>query len=111
MASLLVLASASPRRTDLLRRAGIPHAVQPVDIDETPATGESAESLVVRVSQAKADAAAARGSDELPILAADTIVVASPETQPALLGKPPHEGAARQMLMLLSGATHRVVTG
>ncbi len=111
MSSLLVLASASPRRIEMLRRAEVPHAVQPVDIDESPQVGESAESLVLRLSQAKADAAAERAGAELPILGADTMVVASPATTPALLGKPAHAGAARQMLLLLSGATHLVLTG
>lgn len=109
--SLLVLASASPRRIEMLRRAGVTHAVQPVDIDESPAAGESPMALVERLSQGKADAAASRGSGDAPILAADTIVVAAPTTEPAILGKPAHEGAARQMLVLLSGTTHQVLTG
>jgi septum formation protein len=109
--SLLVLASASPRRIEMLKRAAIAHAVHPVDVDETPLVGESAASLVGRVSQLKADAAARRAGEDAPILAADTIVVATPSAQPTLLGKPPHEGAARQMLQLLSGGTHHVLTG
>lgn len=117
MSSLLVLASASPRRIAMLQRAGVPHSVYPVEIDETPQPGESAEALVLRLSQEKADAAALRvaretgEADATPILAADTVVVAQAEGQPSLLGKPPHAGAARQMLGLLSGTTHRVVTG
>ena len=117
MSSLLVLASASPRRIALLQRAAVPHAVYPVDIDESPHPGEGAEELVLRLSQGKADAAAVRVARDTesaipaPILAADTMVVAQPGTQPTLLGKPPHAGAARQMLGLLSGATHQVVTG
>lgn len=94
---------------DLLKAAGIPHAVRPTEVDETPAIGEAPEALAARVSQAKADAAAAflEGSEVDVILAADTVVVAGECT----LGKPPHEGAARQMLLLLSGGTHRVLTG
>jgi septum formation protein len=117
MSSLLVLASASPRRIAMLQKAGVPHAVYPVEIDETPHPGELAEALVLRLSQEKADAAALRvgrdtgAVDSTPILAADTVVVALSDGQPSLLGKPPHAGAARQMLGLLSGATHRVVTG
>ena len=117
MSSLLVLASASPRRIAMLQKAAVPHAVYPVEIDETPRPGESAEALVLRLSQEKADAAALRVSrdtgaaDATPILAADTVVVAMSDGQPSLLGKPPHAGAARQMLALLSGVTHRVVTG
>jgi septum formation protein len=91
----------------MLRAAAIPHAVWPVDIDETPLVGESAEALVARLSQRKADAAAARAPAGSPVLGADTMVVAGG----ALLGKPPHEGAARQMLALLAGASHAVVTG
>lgn len=105
--SMLVLASSSPRRIEMLRAAAIPHAVWPVDIDETPLGGESGESLVARLAQQKADAAAARAPAGSPVLGADTMVVAGG----ALLGKPPHEGAARQMLALLSGGTHFVVTG
>src|SRR4051812_38510027 len=109
--SLLVLASASPRRIEMLKRAAISHAVHPVDVDETPLVGESPESMVARVSQLKGDAAARRAGEAVPILSADTIVVATPADQPTLLGKPPHEGAARQMLLLLSGGTHKVLTG
>src|ERR1700712_2870755 len=105
--SMLVLASSSPRRIEMLRAAAIPHAVWPVDVDETPLVGESAQALVARLRQKKADAAAGRASAGSPILGADTMVVAGG----ALLGKPPHEGAARQMLALLSGATHAVFTG
>ena len=105
--SLLVLASASPRRIDMLAAAAIPHAVWPVDIDETPRVGERPESLVARLSQEKADAAAKLCAPGSPILAADTIVTVAG----AILGKPPHEGAARQMLTLLSGRTHAVLTG
>lgn len=101
----------------MLQKSGVPHAVYPVEIDETPRPFESAEALVLRLSQEKADAAALRvardsgGAESTPILAADTVVVAMSEGQPSLLGKPPHAGAARQMISLLSGATHRVVTG
>jgi septum formation protein len=117
MSPLLILASASPRRIAMLQRAAVPHAVYPVEVDETPFPGESAEALVLRLSQSKADAAAVRVAQDTahptapPILAADTVVVAMSEGKSGLLGKPEHAGAARQMLNLLSGATHRVVTG
>ena len=91
----------------MLRAAAIPHAVWPVDVDETPLIGESAEAMVARLSQKKADTAAALAPAGSPVLGADTMVVAGA----ALLGKPAHEGAARQMLALLSGATHAVLTG
>ncbi|MCS6915550.1 MAG: Maf family protein [Myxococcales bacterium] len=105
-APVVVLASASPRRIEMLRQAGVPHLVYPADIDETPRPGERPEELVVRISRAKAEAVAPR-QPTLPVLAADTVVVVAGST----LGKPPHEGAARQMLLLLSGTTHRVLTG
>jgi septum formation protein len=111
MTPLLVLASASPRRIDLLQRAAVPHAVYPVDIDETPQPGESGEALVSRLAAGKADSAALRAGPDAPILGADTIVVANPDSSPALLGKPAHAGAARQMLLLLSGSRHQVLTG
>lgn len=117
MSPLLILASASPRRISMLQRAAVPHAVYPVEVDETPVPGETAEALVLRLSQNKADAAAQRVAKDTanptapPILAADTVVVAMSDGAPALLGKPEHSGAARQMLSLLSGTTHRVVTG
>ena len=105
--SLLVLASASPRRMDMLAAAAVPHAVWPVDIDETPRPGERPDVLVARLAKEKAAAAVALCPAGSPILAADTIVT----VDGALLGKPPHEGAARQMLRLLSGKTHEVMTG
>jgi len=105
--SLLVLASASPRRIDMLASAAIPHAVWPVDLDETPQVGELPESLVLRLSQQKADAASTLCAPGSPVLGADTIVT----VDGALLGKPPHEGAARQMLTMLSGKSHAVLTG
>lgn len=104
-APLLVLASASPRRVDMLRAAGVPHAIHPADVDETPRIGESPAALALRVSRAKAEAVAPQHPG-LPVLAADTVVFAGGAT----LGKAPHPGAARQMLLLLSGATHRVFT-
>jgi septum formation protein len=105
--SLLVLASGSPRRIDFLKAAGVPHAVWPVDLDEAPHIGEGAEALVLRLSRQKADAAAERAGADRPVLGADTMVV----VDGALLGKPPHEGAARQMIKLLAGRTHEVITG
>lgn len=105
--SLLCLASASPRRISLLQGAGVPHSVWPVDIDETPEIGEAPDALVRRLSQQKADAAAVHVGPDAPVLGADTIVFAGG----AILGKPAHEGAARQMLQILSGGAHDVLTG
>lgn len=91
----------------MLASAAIPHAVWPVDLDETPQVGELPESLVLRLSLQKADAASTLCAPGSPVLGADTIVT----VDGALLGKPPHEGAARQMLTMLSGKSHAVLTG
>lgn len=100
----LVLASASPRRRELLARLGVDFEVRPVDADETPLPGEAPEPLVRRLALAKARAAARPG--ELA-LGADTVVAI--ENQ--LLGKPADEADARRMLRALSGRTHDVWTG
>jgi septum formation protein len=92
---------------DLLTSAAVPHAVWPVDIDETPEPGEPGERLVLRLAKSKVAAAKARCTPFAPILAADTVVVAKGR----VLGKPEHEGAAREMLNLLSAITHEVLTG
>jgi septum formation protein len=103
----LVLASASPRRLELLRAIALePDAVEPAEIDETPAKDETARLLAERLARAKAAVAAARHPDSY-ILAADTVVALGRR----LLGKPDHEADARRMLTLLSGRAHRVITG
>lgn len=104
--SMLVLASSSPRRIEMLRMVGLTHQVHPVPIDETPMPGELPEALVHRLSRAKAEAAAVYYPTQ-PVLGADTVVWA----QGHLLGKPPHAGSARHMLGLLAGKTHTVWTG
>lgn len=102
----LVLASASPRRADLLRAAGIPFDVFPVDIDESFRRGEKPEHAVARLAQAKAVAALA-SHPEAVVLGADTTVVARGEP----LAKPADAADAARMLRLLSGRTHEVLTG
>jgi septum formation protein len=102
----LILASASPRRADLLRAAGIPFESLPVHIDERFESGEQADRAVVRLAEAKAAAAAALRPGAL-VLGADTIVVVHGEA----LGKPVDNEDARRMLSLLSGRTHEVFTG
>ena len=102
----LVLASASPRRADLLRAAGIPFDVFPVDIDESFRKGEKPEHAVARVAQAKAAAALESHPDAI-VLGADTTVVARGE----VLAKPTDAADAARMLRLLSGRTHEVLTG
>jgi septum formation protein len=106
-AGALVLASASPRRLELLRQVGIePDRVDPADIDETPLRDETPRRLVARQAVGKAQAVAAR-HPAAHVLAADTIVAVGRR----ILGKPEHEADARRMLTLLSGRPHRVLTG
>jgi len=103
---VLRLASASPRRRQLLDLIGVPHVVTPADIDETPHSGEAAGDYVVRLAREKAEAIWARHQD-LPVLAADTTVVVDDE----ILGKPESAADARAMLGKLSGRAHFVHTG
>ena len=102
----LVLASASPRRADLLRAAGIPFEVCSVEVDEHFRLGEKAEHAVARVAEAKAMTAAALHPDAI-VLAADTTVVVRGEA----LAKPADAEDASRMLRLLSGRSHDVLTG
>jgi septum formation protein len=105
----LVLASASPRRRELLGRLGVPFEVHPVDADETPRPGEAAADLVRRLAVAKAEAAlvdVADGEDAV-VVAADTEVVLDGE----VLGKPADADDAARMLRSLAGRTHEVLTG
>ena len=102
----VILASASPRRAELLRAAGIPFDVSPVEVDERFHVGEKPEQAVARVAELKALAAAARHPDCL-VLGADTTVVIGGEA----LGKPLNSADAVRMLGLLSGQTHTVLTG
>jgi septum formation protein len=102
----IVLASASPRRAELLRSAGIEFDVMPAHVDETAHGSESAEAYVRRVAEAKARVIAAKARDRT-VLAADTTVVVDSQ----MLGKPTDDGDAKRMLRLLSGRAHQVVTG
>lgn len=101
----LVLASASPRRKDLLASVGVDAVVQPADIDETAAPGETPEQLVRRLAVTKAEAVEVAKNDM--VLGADTVVVVDDE----ILGKPVDADDAARMLDLLSGRNHRVLTG
>lgn len=101
----LYLASTSPRRREILESLGLDFAVQSVEIDESPITGESALELVLRLAALKA--AAIDCSEAVCVLAADTVVVLNGE----VLGKPQHEAQALDMLMRLSGRSHTVLTG
>ena len=104
----LVLASASPRRLELLRQAGIDPEVRPAEIDETPHDGEEPLDYARRLSLAKARAIA-DAVGERPVLAADTIVHL-PDGEPRILGKPASADEARVMLTRLAGRAHEVVT-
>ena len=101
----LILASASPRRAELLRAAGIDFDVMPADVDETLHDGESPEQYVRRMANAKACGVLAR-SHGRPVVAADTVVVVDGH----ILGKPADADDARRMLQLLSGRRHEVLT-
>ena len=100
----LVLASASPRRHDLLRSVGLEFEVRPPDLDESVHTGEYPITYVRRLSAEKAAAVARPGEI---VIAADTTV----EIDGLILGKPVDVGDVRRMLDLLSGRTHQVHTG
>ncbi len=103
----LVLASASPRRIELLALIGItPDRTLPADIDETPLKDETPSRLAVRLARTKAQAVAERAPDAV-VLAADTVVAVGRR----LLEKPADEAEAEQFLRLLSGRNHRVFTG
>jgi septum formation protein len=103
----LILASASPRRRELLGNLGLVLAVEPVDLDESAREGEAVRDYAVRVAAEKCDAAVARlGSPTLAVLAADTIVSIANE----ILGKPADEVQAEAMLQRLAGRRHEVLT-
>jgi septum formation protein len=103
--SVIVLASSSPRRRQLLEMLGIPHLVDPSDIPEDPEPGESGEQVAARLAREKALQVAARHPDAR-VLGADTVVALGPR----LLGKPASPADAARMLAELSGREHRVVT-
>jgi septum formation protein len=101
----VVLASASPRRRDLLAQMGVEPVVVPADIDESVLPGEHPVAYVRRLSVAKATAIAAEPTDL--VIAADTTV----DLDGRILGKPADAAEARAMLRALSARTHRVHTG
>jgi len=101
----VILASASPRRRELLSLIGIPHVVEPADIDESHRDGEEAAEHAERLAREKAATIVARNSDAI-VIAADTIVV----IEGLVLGKPRDEADAERMLAMLAGQTHVVLT-
>jgi len=102
---MLVLASRSPRRSELLRLAGIDFTVQPADVDETPRQREKPADYTRRIAEDKARAIAAAPGDV--VLGADTVVVVDGH----MLGKPADAADAERMLRMLSGRRHEVITG
>ncbi len=101
----IVLASASPRRRELLSTLGLTFDVEVPQIDEAPLPNEAARPFVERMAKEKADAAMA--DPQSVVIAADTIVV----LDGTILGKPTHEAQAFEMLTGLSGKSHEVITG
>jgi septum formation protein len=103
---MLILASASPRRQELLRNAGISFTVQPADINETPLAGEPPRECAERLAREKA-LAVFQSRQRDYVLGADTIVV----VDDAILGKPRDAEDAARMLRMLAGRSHAVITG
>lgn len=102
---LIILASSSPRRRDLLRLIGVPHEVHPAEIDERPDPCEEPAAHAERLAREKAMAVAAEHPDAI-VIGSDTIVVVDDR----ILGKPRDEADAKQMLRQLSGRSHTVFT-
>lgn len=103
----ITLASGSPRRRDLLRRAGLEVQILPVEVDETPRANEAPEMVAARLAEEKARAAASQMPGEGLVIAADTIVVHRGE----ILGKPANAEQAAEMLLDLKASDHEVITG
>lgn len=104
----LILASASPRRSDLLAQIGVQFDVQSADIDETPLPGEQASTYVARMAKEKVLACTElqHEIEGLAVLGADTSVIVDGD----ILGKPANYDEARSMLLRLSGRSHQVMT-
>jgi len=102
----IILASASPRRTELMALAGIEFSVVPADIDEAVLPGEKPAEHVMRLSREKADAVAGTTNGRY-FIGADTVVV----LEERIMGKPADEAEAFRMLAALSGRDHEVITG
>jgi len=106
VASRILLASASPRRLELLRQIGIEPQVRVVDVDESPLAGETPEALALRLARSKALAGARLALSGTRVLGADTVV----ELDGMLFGKPRDRAEALDMWARLGGRTHRVLT-
>src|ERR1700688_145491 len=103
----LILASASPRRAEILRDAGLTFTVMSSAVDETPIPGESTNEYVHRMASAKVEVVAARSVGAAIVIGADTVVVLDGQ----IIGKPRSAEDARRTLQLLSRRTHSGVTG
>jgi septum formation protein len=103
----VILASASPRRQELLRLIGIEHEVRPADIDESYLPGEKPDAHAERLARGKAEGIAAVAGDDVVTIGSDTIVVVDGD----VLGKPRDREHAKAMLRRLSGRSHIVMTG
>lgn len=112
MTKSVVLASASPRRTALLKQMNIAHRILPADIDETPKDGESPDTLVKRLAAEKALTVKAKliqqgeMTNETVILASDTLIAFNGNS----VGKPENKADAKRILRMLSGNKHEVLT-
>lgn len=106
---VIYLASRSPRRRELLRQIGINHFLVDVEVDEGRQSGELPKAYVLRLAREKAEVGIqlTSGTNQLPVLAADTTVIVGGE----LLGKPKNREMGLSMLRQLSGRTHEVYTG
>lgn len=102
MNNALILASASPRRLELLAQIGIRPTVQPADIDESPLSGEGGSEMVERLARSKCESIVS----DRPVLAADTVVVRGTR----VYGKPENRSQGIDMLLSLAGADHSVFT-
>lgn len=103
----IILASASPRRKDILEQVGISCEVIPSSIDEDLITADSPSALVEALSKAKAEDVAAHFENDFVVIGADTVVVKDSK----VLGKPSNEAEAHKMLQMLQGNRHEVFTG
>ena len=101
----IILASASPRRAELLRTLGLEFEVRPVEMDETPLPGESPQDHVIRLAEAKATTNSVDDESSL-VIGCDTVVIVGRE----ILGKPRSADDARRMLRLLQGKAHEVIS-
>ena len=107
----LVLASASPRRRQLLQGLDLPVEITRVDVDETPPSALPLDQVAEHLALKKANAWSGNLAEDQVLVTADTTVLLEHEDRTLLLNKPENEADARRMLGLLSGRMHRVITG